>query len=308
VTALQIKDLHKSYGELKALDGVSFDVNDGEMFGFVGGNGAGKTTTMRIVLGVLASNSGDVLWGGRPITLDDRRRIGYMPSERGLYPTMTVREQLTYFARLKGKDAAAATKAAEKWTERLNLAHRLDDKLQALSLGNQQRAQLAAALVHDPELLVLDEPFSGLDPIAVDVMSDVLRENAASGVPIVFSSHQLAIVEALCNRVGIIEAGKMVAVGSVEELATPEHPRWEIYGAAPDAWIGNVPGARVLESAPSTTPGSTSIRTIVEIPSGDGQAVLAAAQAVGPVTSFAPSRPTLTDLYRHVVSDKEATE
>lgn len=308
MTALQIKDLHKSYGELKALDGVSFDVSDGEMFGFVGGNGAGKTTTMRIVLGVLAANSGEVLWGGKPIDLDDRRRIGYMPSERGLYPSMTVRDQLVYFARLKGKSTEDAKKAAEKWTERLNLAHRLDDKLQTLSLGNQQRAQLAAALIHDPELLVLDEPFSGLDPIAVDIMSDVLTEAAKAGVPVIFSSHQLALVESLCNRVGIIEAGKMVAVGSVEELATPEHPRFTVFGAAPEAWVPSLAGARVLESAPSTTPGSTSIRTTIEIPDGDGQAVLAAALAAGPVTSFAPSRPTLTDLYRHVVSDKEATE
>ncbi|MCL1899296.1 MAG: ATP-binding cassette domain-containing protein [Promicromonosporaceae bacterium] len=308
MTSLIIDNLHKSYGDLKALDGVSFAVSNGEIFGFVGGNGAGKTTTMRIILGVLAANSGDVLWNDHPISLEDRRRIGYMPSERGLYPAMTVRDQLVYFARLKGVSAKAAAQAAVRWTERLNLAHRLDDKLQALSLGNQQRAQLAAALIADPEILVLDEPFSGLDPIAVDVMSEVLREAAASGVPVIFSSHQLALVETLCDRVGIIEQGKMVAVGSVEALATPEHPRFEVYGAPPEAWMGSLPDAHILEQAPSTTPGSTSIRTVLEIPGGDGQAVLAAALGAGPVTSFRPSRPTLTDLYRHVVSDKEATE
>ncbi|WP_242425160.1 ABC transporter ATP-binding protein, partial [Frankia sp. EI5c] len=178
---LEIDDVRKRYGEVTALDGMTFDVRAGELFGFVGSNGAGKTTTMRIVLGVLAADSGEVRWAGRPVDLAARRRIGYMPEERGLYPKMKVGDQVVYLARLHGMSAPAARRGAEVWLERLGVAARRDDEVQKLSLGNQQRVQLVAALVHDPEVLVLDEPFSGLDPVAVDVMSQVLRERRAAG-------------------------------------------------------------------------------------------------------------------------------
>lgn len=216
--ALAIDGLSKRYGEVVALRGMTFDVRAGELFGFVGSNGAGKTTTMRIVLGVLTADGGEVRYDGSPLTLAARRRIGYMPEERGLYPKMRVGEQLEYLAQLHGMSGVAARRATLEWAERLGIAPRLGDEVQALSLGNQQRAQLAAALVHDPAVLVLDEPFSGLDPVAVDVMSDVLRERAAAGVPVVFSSHQLDLVERLCDRVGIVSGGAMVAVGPVDEL------------------------------------------------------------------------------------------
>ncbi len=298
VTALQLDNLTKSYGARKVLDGVAFQVGAGEIFGFVGSNGAGKTTTMRIVLGVLAADAGEVRWNGHPIGLDDRRRIGYMPEERGLYPKMQVRDQLQYLARLHGLTPAAAKTAAESWAERLGVAERLGDEVQKLSLGNQQRVQLAAALVHEPEILVLDEPFSGLDPLAVDVMSSVLRERAAAGVPVVFSSHQLELVERLCDRVGIIKTGRMVATGSIDELRSTERPRWTVVGPRDGSWLAAVPGARVL-----TQEGD---RAVVETQSADGQEVLRAALAVGPVREFAPARPSLTDLYRHVVAAEEA--
>ena len=168
---LRLGDLRKRYGETVALDGVSFTVGEGEMFGFVGPNGAGKTTTMRIVLGVLAADSGSVSWRGGPIGAAERRRIGYMPEERGLYPKMRVRDQLVYMARLHGAGEAEAGAAADRWLERLGIAERGGDAVEALSLGNQQRVQLAVALVHEPDLLVLDEPFSGLDPDGVDALS-----------------------------------------------------------------------------------------------------------------------------------------
>src|ERR1700704_3931432 len=204
---LEIDRVSKRYGEIVALDSVTFDVRAGELFGFVGSNGAGKTTTMRIALGVLAADSGEVRWDGAPVTLQTRRQIGYMPEERGLYPKMKVAEQLVYLARLPGLSMAAAKRSVEAWTERLGVAERRNDEVQKLSLGNQQRVQLAAALVHDPSILVLDEPFSGLDPVAVDIMSNVLLGKAAEGVPVVFSSHQLDLVERLCHRVGIIRSG-----------------------------------------------------------------------------------------------------
>ena len=177
---LQIEGLCKRYGETVALQDMTFTVQPGELFGFVGSNGAGKTTTMRIALGVLSADSGHVHLGGQPIDLALRRRIGYMPEARGLYPKMKVGSQLSYLAQLHGLSAGEAADAVTSWTTRLGIHNRLDDTVDALSLGNQQRVQLAAALVHDPDVLVLDEPFSGLDPVAVDVMSEVLAEKAAT--------------------------------------------------------------------------------------------------------------------------------
>ncbi|WP_019136587.1 ABC transporter ATP-binding protein [Cellulomonas massiliensis] len=292
---LSIDALEKSYGTVRALRGMTFDVRAGEIFGFVGANGAGKSTTMRIVLGVLASDAGEVRWDGHPIDAPVRHRIGYMPEERGLYPRMKVGEQLVYLARLHGLDPAAARRAMEHWTDVLGIAERRGDEVLKLSLGNQQRVQLAAALVHSPDLLVLDEPFSGLDPLAVDVMSGVLREQAARGVPVMFSSHQLELVERLCDRVGIVRAGQAVAVGTIEELRRTERPRWVVEGPA-DGWAAAVPGVRVVEQ--------DGTRTVVEVdgvPDGD-QALLRAALAAGPVHAFGPDRPSLVDLYRDVVA------
>src|SRR5215216_6672994 len=200
---LELKGLTRRYGEVVALDDLSFSVAEGQMFGFVGPNGAGKTTAMRIVLGVLEPDAGEVRWRERPCDAGARARFGYMPEERGLYPKMRVGDQLVHFARLHGLDRAAARAAADRWLERLGLEAVAGRRTETLSLGNQQRAQLAAALVHDPELLVLDEPFSGLDPVGVDVLSEVLRERAGAGVPVVFSSHQLELVERLCDAVAI---------------------------------------------------------------------------------------------------------
>ncbi|MER7437197.1 ATP-binding cassette domain-containing protein, partial [Pseudonocardia alni] len=244
---LEIDALTKRYGGTVALDGVSFDVRPGEIFGFVGSNGAGKTTTMRIALGVLAADSGQVRLGGRPVDLDVRRTIGYMPEERGLYPKMKVGEQLTYLAELHGVDRTAARRAVLRWAEQLGVDHRLGDTVDALSLGNQQRVQLAAALVHDPAVLVLDEPFSGLDPVAVDVMSEVLREKARAGVPVLFSSHQLDLVQRLCDRVGILVAGRMRTVGTVGEVRRGGGTRLEVHApAAAPGWAQGLPGVTVL--------------------------------------------------------------
>jgi ABC-2 type transport system ATP-binding protein len=216
---LEVDRLSKRYGDVVALQDLSFQVRAGELFGFVGSNGAGKTTTMRIAMGVLTADAGEVRWGGAPLTFETRRHIGYMPEERGLYPKMRVLEQLVYLARLHGMAVAAARRAATCWLDRLGLAARAADEAQSLSHGNQQRVQLAAALVFAPDMLILDEPFAGLDPVAVDVMSAVLREQAGAGVPVLCSSHQLALVERLCDRVGVIRGGHMVACGTVAELA-----------------------------------------------------------------------------------------
>ena len=295
---LAVREVTKRYGETLAVDAMSLDLVPGEVFGFVGSNGAGKSTMMRIILGVLASDAGEVMWQGRPITAEGRRQIGYMPEERGLYPRMKVAQQLDYLARLHGLSGAEAASSVTRWLDRLGIAHHRDNEVQKLSLGNQQRVQLAAALVHDPVLLVLDEPFSGLDPIAVDVMSEVLRERAATGVPCIFSSHQLDLVERLCDRVGIVRTGRLVALGTVDELraGTADQLVVDAPGAATD-WAAGIDGVRVLDR--------TGDVTVLELAAGtDDQAVLRAALATGPVRSFAPRRPSLTELFRHVVSER----
>jgi ABC-2 type transport system ATP-binding protein len=293
---LDIARISKRFGTRQALDDVSFTVEPGEVFGFGGSNGAGKTTTMRIVLGVLTADAGDVRWKARAVDADLRRRIGYMPEERGLYPRMRVGDQLRYLARLHGLSRADAAAAVARWTERLGVAARLGDEVQKLSLGNQQRVQLCAALVHDPEVLVLDEPFSGLDPTAVEVMSSVLRDKAEAGVPVIFSSHQLDLVERLCDRIGIIAGGRMVAVGSVADLRERDGAAAVIDIEGPPAgWAAALPGVEVLGD-------DGACHTRLRLATGtDDQDVLRAALAAGPVHEFRRWRPPLTELYRDVV-------
>ena len=298
---LELDGLTKRYGDKVALRDLSFAVRPGEMFGFVGANGAGKTTAMRIMLGVLAADAGAVRWQGRPVTFETRRRFGYMPEERGLYPKMRVGEHLVYLARLHGLDAAAATRASEALMERLGVAERRDDAVEKLSLGNQQRVQLAAALVHDPEVLVLDEPFSGLDPVGVDALAGVLLERARGGVPVVFSSHQLDLVERLCDSIGIINAGRLVAGGTVSDLRS-QGGRRQLRVVVPDAppsWATDLPGVRLISDRRGDL--------LLELaPGTDDQRVLAAAAGAGRVEHFSWREPSLTELFREAVAEEPA--
>ena len=289
---LELRDLARRYGDV-----VSFTVEAGQMFGFVGPNGAGKTTTMRIVVGVLAADRGEVRFRDAPVDFAMRTRFGYMPEERGLYPKMRVHDQLVYLARLHGRDAAGARESADRWIEQLGLTERAGDRVEQLSLGNQQRVQLAAALVHDPELLVLDEPFSGLDPVGVDVLSGVLADYALNGVPVVFSSHQLELVERLCEAVAIVKDGRLVASGGVEELrdrgSDGRRVRIEVQGAG-EEWVPE--GAEVVDRGPKGV--------LVALQDGIGSdGLLDAARRAGSVTYFALERPTLTDLFREAVAE-----
>jgi ABC-2 type transport system ATP-binding protein len=299
---LELSHLSKRYGQLEALRDLSFTARPGEIFGFVGANGAGKTTTMRVVLGVLEADSGSVIWDGAPITFAARRRIGYIPEDRGLYPKMAVIAQLEYFAQLHGLKKKAAHDASTALLERLGLADRAKSQLQSLSHGNQQRVQLAAALVFSPDLLILDEPFAGLDPVAVDSMTEVLRAEADSGKPVVLSSHQLDIVERVCDRVGIINHGEMVALGSVEQLTERGPLRfWVDAPSAGAGWYSGVPGTTLVEQDGS--------RWLLQFEDGaDDQAVLRAALATGPVREFRRDRPALTQLFRDVMSGKVIDE
>ncbi len=297
---LEIDGISKRYGQTVAVQNLTFEVRAGELFGFVGRNGAGKTTTMRVTLGVLEPDAGVVRWLGVPLTFEARRRIGYMPEERGLYPKMHVAEQLAYLGELHGMTDSEAREAALGWLDRFGLAARRDAELQALSLGNQQRVQLAAALVFRPDVLVLDEPFSGLDPVAVDVMAGVLRERADAGVPVIFSSHELELVERLCDRVGIVDHGRMLACGTVDELrAGGRERRWIDVPGAAGAWEVDVAGVRLVQ-----TDGS---RRLFELDPGvDDQALLRAALDTGPVREFERVEPSLGELFRTVIGEAAA--
>ncbi len=298
--SLEIDGISKRYGETVALQDLGFDVRAGELFGFVGRNGAGKTTAMRIVLGVLSADAGEVRWAGEPLDFTARRRIGYMPEERGLYPKMRLGEQLAYLGELHGMSGSEARVSALRWLDRFGLKDRANDDLQALSLGNQQRVQLAAALVFGPDVLVLDEPFAGLDPVAVDVMSAVLRERADAGVPVIFSSHELELVERICDRVGIIDRGKMVACGTVAELrAGGQERRWIDVPGAPADWEAGVPGVRLVQA--------DGTRRLFELDPGvDDQALLQAGLNTGPVREFERVEPTLGEIFRNVIGEAAA--
>ncbi|MCL2453930.1 MAG: ATP-binding cassette domain-containing protein [Micrococcales bacterium] len=294
---IALEHVSKRFGDRVALDDVGFEVRSGRLTGFVGGNGAGKTTAMRILMGVLTADSGQVLIDGRPLDGATRRGFGYMPEERGLYPKMKVLEHLAYLARLHGYDDQAARQRAQALLERLGLAARANDPVDALSLGNQQRAQIAAALVHDPEVLVLDEPFSGLDPIAVDAVVAVLKERAAGGVPVLFSSHQLDVVERLCDDLVIIAGGTIRAAGEREELrAQFSTSRFEL-SASDLGWLRAEPGVTVVDL--------TDGEVVFDADEATAQRVLGSALDRGPVARFAPVTPSLAEIFREVMADSQ---
>ena len=291
---LEVQNVTRSFGDRRVLDDVSFTVRPGRLTGFVGGNGAGKTTTMRIMLGVLTADSGTVSLNGSDLGTSSRRTFGYMPEERGLYPKMKLQEQIVYLGRLHGMSAADATASTERLLERLSLGERRNDPIESLSLGNQQRAQIAASLVHDPEVLVLDEPFSGLDPIAVETVLGVLTERAAQGVPVLFSSHQLDIVERLCDDVVVIAEGRIRASGDREELRDQHsRPLTELQIAGDGGWVRDVPGVEVVEFDGGYV--------LFEAEEEARQRVLTEAVSRGSVTGFTRRRPTLSEIFQEVV-------
>jgi ABC-2 type transport system ATP-binding protein len=292
---LEIEELFQQFGVLVAVDHLSATVNGGEIVGLVGRNGAGKTTTMRSVMGILNPMGGSIRWSGHDVTLEDRLRFGYMPEERGLYPQMRVLNQLVYIGRLHGLSTEAATKSAGEWIRRLGLEGREQDRVVALSHGNQQRVQLGVALVYEPDLLILDEPFAGLDPSAVDTLSDVLREVAALGRAILFSSHQLDLVERLCDRIVIVEKGGVLASGTLAELRARVPQRLRVQVGSPSEWWANLDGARIL-----STDGDGVVFDLR--PGDDTQDVLRAATAAGPLQHFSFESGGLTELYRELVA------
>ena len=291
---LHVEGVTKRYGSVLALDGVGFDVGRGEIVGFLGPNGAGKTTTIRAIMGLVALDGGAVAWNGGRVDSAVRRRFGYMPAERGMYQRMKVREHLAYYAKLSGLGGAAGH-AADTWLERLGLAARGGDTVQSLSSGNQQRVQLALALINEPDLLVLDEPFSGLDPIAVETLSDVLREQVARGAALLLSSHQLDLVADVCSAVVIVDHGRVVLHGDVAQLRASSATRYvEVEYAVPTSspWVAH-DGVSVLAGGR---------RHRIAVTDGtDPAGLLAEARALGVLLGYSFSPPDLSEVFLDVV-------
>lgn len=300
---LELDGLRKRYGEVVALDGCSFQVARGRVLGFVGRNGAGKTTAMRGIFGLVSLDSGSVRWDGEVVTQERRSQFGYMPEERGLYPRMRVGDQLEFFSQLRGLDAQAAGHEANRWLQRLELTDRRNATLESLSHGNQQKVQLAVSLVGDPSLLVLDEPFSGLDPIAAETLSSVIREEAANGKAVVFSSHQLDLVGDVCDDIAIITEGRVVQSGDLDEIRRKSPFR---YAAA--TFEEDVPELK-LETAIGRLEGATAVwsdaRDVrVQVHAGERvEDVLAVFSSVGHVERFRFEPPNLEDIFREAVRE-----
>jgi ABC-2 type transport system ATP-binding protein len=290
---LHVRGLTKRYGSLLALDDVGFDVERGEIVGFLGPNGAGKTTTMRAIMRLVALDAGEVTWDAIAVDREVCRGFGYMPAERGMYQRMKVLDHLVYYASLSGRSQADAKRSAERWLERLGLGDRAGDTVDSLSSGNQQRVQLALALIDEAELLVLDEPFSGLDPVATEMLSEVLLEQVASGVAMLLSSHQLDLVADVCSAVVIVDRGRVVLRGDVAELRASSPVRHlDVEFASPVAW-------RPEATAVADPDGR---RYRVTVPAGaDATQLIADAQAAGTVVAYSFAPPDLSEVFRSAV-------
>ncbi len=299
---LRVDGVSKRFGSTIALDGVSLDVPVGHIVGFLGPNGSGKTTTMRAIMGLVATDGGSITWNGAPITDEVRHTFGYMPAERGMYPKMRAREQLVYFAQLAGATRADSETSAATWLDRMGLSERADDEVQSLSSGNQQRMQLAIALVHDPAVLILDEPFSGLDPVAVETMKQMLAEQVERGVTVLLSSHQLDLVSDVCPDVVIVSGGRIVLAGPVTEIRQRSASRFvtaTIASGQVEAFVPPDPSWEILARTSTTlrlrVPGST-----------DASDVFAAVSAVGPIVEFSFAAPELSAVFIESVGQVEA--
>ena len=293
---LELLEATKHFPSVTALDRCTFTAYPGRLTGFLGPNGAGKTTAMRAVFGLVSLDSGTVRWHDHAVTATERRRFGYMPEERGLYPHMGVRDQLVFLGELGGRPLAEVTHSVDEWLERIGLADRAMDRLDVLSHGNRQRVQLIAALVGEPELLVLDEPFSGLDPVAMAALARLLRELAAEGVAVLFSSHQLDLVADLCEDVVIINQGHVALAGQLEELraAVPQRVvEIRFRGPAPD-WL-RLPHLQLVQAGT----GQARLR-VASV--DDVAALLSVIPGSTEVISLTYQPPTLSELFRQAVA------
>ncbi|MBT2583756.1 ABC transporter ATP-binding protein [Planococcus sp. ISL-109] len=288
---LSIRNATKKFGDFTAVDNVLLDVEEGQMHGFLGANGAGKTTTFRMALGLLEPTQGEVLWNGRRISYADSPDIGYLPEERGLYPKMKVQDQLVYLARLRRMGKKQAEQGAQEWLERFEVPHYANKKVEELSKGNQQKIQLIASLLHNPKLLILDEPFSGLDPVNVEMLKKAILDFQQQGATIVFSSHRMDHVEELCDNMSILDNGKLIVHGSIREVKRSfGKQNVRLHSDEDISSLGGLPG--IEKFTPQRSGGVFRIAD-----ESVGQRLLAEALRLGPVRQFALEEPTLEEIF-----------
>lgn len=296
---LEVNNLTKTFGSLTAVDNLDFTIEPGEIMGLIGQNGAGKTTTFRIILNLLTPDKGDVLWNGRYLTNKTFNKIGYLPEERGLYPKVSVESQLLYFAQLRGKKKSDIKPLIDQWLDRFEVKGKKTDKVKTLSKGNQQKVQLISTLIHQPELIILDEPFSGLDPVNAELLEDGIREAQANGASIIFSSHNMNNVEELCNSLIMLKNGKPVLNGTVKDIRQ-QFGRTKLFlesDLTPDE-IRRFPGVKRVEK----TNDGIDVAFLTE--TEDGKAIFDAATRNGYIPTFSQQPPTLEEIFKRLAGEK----
>ena len=289
--SLQLEQVTKRFGDFTAVDNLSLTVEEGTMYGFLGANGAGKTTTFRMILGLLTPNDGRITWNGKPITYATSPQIGYLPEERGLYPKMKVEEQLLFLAELRGMKRVDAKRELGAWLDRFEVPQYLNKKVEELSKGNQQKIQVIAALLHQPKLIILDEPFSGLDPVNVELLKKAILDIRNNGATIVFSSHRMDHVEELCEQFSIVDHGKQIVSGTLKDVKRSFGNR--------NVRIRSDYPLDTLPSVPGVVATTTTVEGAIFQVESDETAELLLTEALksGPVRQFEIEEPTLQDIF-----------
>ncbi|GAA0359986.1 ABC transporter ATP-binding protein [Alkalibacterium iburiense] len=296
---LEVKDIRKTFGDLTAVDDVNFTIKPGEIMGLIGQNGAGKTTTFRIILDLLTADTGDVLWKGQYINKKVLNSIGYLPEERGLYPKVSIENQLLYFAQLRGKKAKEIKPLIDEWLDKFEVKGKRTDKIKTLSKGNQQKVQLITTLIHEPELIILDEPFSGLDPVNADLLEDGIKEAQAKGACIIFSSHNMNNVEELCDSLIMLRNGRPVLNGTIRDIRN-QFGRTKLFleSDLTEGELRAFPGVKDV----STTKEGVSVVHLTE--TEDGKAIFDAATRNGYIPTFSQQPPTLEEIFKRMAGEK----
>lgn len=298
--SLQLENVTKRFGDFTAVDDLNMIVEQGTMYGFLGANGAGKTTTFRMILGLLNANEGEITWNNKRISYATSPEIGYLPEERGLYPKMKVTEQLIFLGQLRGMGKADAKAAASDWLEQMEVSHYATKKVEELSKGNQQKIQVIASLMHEPSLLILDEPFSGLDPVNVEMLKKAILEFRNNGATILFSSHRMDHVEELCEQLSIIHQGKQVVRGSLREVKQSfGKQNVRIHSEYDLSSLANITGVTNIQKS---IEGAVYQVTAEEV----ANELLEAALKLGPVRYFAIEEPSLQDIFIEKVGNVHA--
>lgn len=298
--ALQLENVTKRFGDFTAVDNLMLNVEEGSMYGFLGANGAGKTTTFRMILGLLNANEGRISWNNKTISYATSSEIGYLPEERGLYPKMKVEDQLIFLGELRGMKKVDAKKAIQYWLDRFEVPQYVNKKVEELSKGNQQKIQVIAALMHDPKLLILDEPFSGLDPVNVEMLKKAILDFRNNGATILFSSHRMDHVEELCEQLSIIHRGKQIVSGSLRDVKRS-------FGKQ-NVRIRSDYNLSTLDKVPGVTNVTHSIEgAVFQVQDEDVAAhLLTAALQTGPIRHFEIEEPSLQDIFIAKVGKEHA--